>query len=424
MPGRIAYLLTAFPTVSETFVEAEFRALMARGFTVDLYATRNFRESAGGEDPLLDRGLTVCRFPYFWSLEVWVAVVDSFVRHPRRTLAALAGTLAGNFRSPRYLLQTVALLPKTLAFARRMRQIGTHHVHGTWGHYPATCAYVVARLLDVPFSFSAHAGLDVLSDSTFLASKVQAARFVLACNHGNGRLLAEQNPGSAGRIHVVHHGVTLSEIPPAGSIPRADPPEIVSVGRLAPEKGFLDLLEACAALRGRGVRFRLRIFGEGPQRPQLDREIRRLELEQVARLEGVVPHAKIVEAAARATVAVLASNEGPQRYLDGIANVLVEAMACGTPVISTQYPGARELLQDGALGVLVPQRDREKLAEALEGILGDSVRRRELGERGRRRVLEAFDRERNMERIAELFRASINAAPSLPAKALPGRPRA
>ena len=120
-------------------------------------------------------------------------------------------------------------------------------------------------------------------------------------------------------------------------------------------------------------------------------------------MEGTAPHARILEACARATLVVLASYRGPGGYLDGISNVLVEAMACGTPVVSTDYPGARELLQDGLLGPLVPQRDPVRLADAMESLLRDPARRGELARLGRGQIEASFDRERNIEAIASLF---------------------
>jgi glycosyltransferase involved in cell wall biosynthesis len=404
--GRIAYLLTAYPTITETFVEGEFRVLANRGMPIDLYATRNFRELVG-EDPDPDHGLSINRLPYFWSWEVWGAAGAFLATRPLRTLAVFLRVLSGNARSPRFLMQTVALFPKTLAFARRMERRGTAHVHGTWGHYPATCAYVASRLLKVPFSFSAHAGLDVYADQTFLSQKTRSARFVLTCMEGNRRLLAEIAPEASARIHTVYHGVTLAAIPPAGTIPRANPPEIVSAGRLVREKGFLDLVAACGLLSRRGVVFRLRIFGDGPERSRLEEAIRNEKLEEIVVLEGFAPHRNMLEAAARATVVALASVQSPNKYLDGMANVLVEAMACGTAVVCTAYSGSRELLLDGKAGLLVPQHDPPRLAEALETLLTRPETREELQRAGRERALADFVRERNVERIEALFRKSL-----------------
>jgi colanic acid/amylovoran biosynthesis glycosyltransferase len=281
------------------------------------------------------------------------------------------------------------------------------HVHGTWAHYPATVAYVAARILGISYSFTGHAGLDVLSDRSFLDAKLREARFVLTCHHSTRRSLERLLPGPSGKIHTVYHGVALSEVPLPGSLPKADPPEIVTVGRLTPEKGFLYLLEACALLREKKVGFRTRIFGQGPQRAALEREIGRLGLQDSVALEGVVPHARILEALSRATVVTLPSYLPPNLFQDGIANVLVEAMACGTPVVSTDYDGSRELLEGGKSGILVPEKDAPRLATALAEVLLYPSRREEFGRSGRARVERDFDREKNVVRIRDLFREAI-----------------
>jgi len=402
--SRIAYLLTAFPTVSETFVEGEFRALMRRGLPIDLYATRNFREIAYPSDREGDRGLEIQRSPYLFAWEIPQAALYFLFRRPLPTLGALLAIVAGNVASPRYLAHSLALFPKSLAFARRMQQRGTRHVHGTWAHYPATVAYIISRLLGISYSFTGHAGLDVLSDQSFLASKVRGARFVLTCQNATHTSLGRLAPDASAKIHTIHHGVTLAQIPPPGTVPRTHPPEIVSVGRLTPEKGFLDLLQAAARMAQKGVEFRLRIFGKGPQGPALEHERDRLGLGSVVSFEGVAPHPEILRALARATIVTLASYPPPDKNMDGIANVLVEAMACGTPVVSTEYDGSRELLQGGRLGALVPPRDPALLAEVLCGLLADPPRREELSKRGRDRVERDFDRERNVEAVEALFR--------------------
>jgi len=405
--GRVAYILTAFPTVSETFVEGEFRALSQRGLPIDLYATRNFREIIADADEEEDRGLEVRRSPYLFGAKILTAATFFLFRRPRRTLGTLVRILMGNLRSPRYLGHALALLPKSLAFAREMERRGTRHVHGTWAHYPATAAYIVSRLLGITYSFAGHAGLDVVADQTFLAAKLRGARFVLTCHHSTRGCLERLAPECASKIHTIYHGVTISEIPSPGSVPRAAPPEIVSVGRLTPEKGFLDLLGACALLRDRGHSFRARIFGQGPQRPALERKIKRLRLGSFVSLEGIVPHRRILEILASATVVTLPSYLHPNMYRDGIANVLVEAMACGTPVVSTDYDGSRELLKGGSLGILVPEKDVEQLAAAFEAMLRDPEKRAAFSIQGRKRVENEFDRQRNVEVIFTLFRQAL-----------------
>lgn len=135
------------------------------------------------------------------------------------------------------------------------------------------------------------------------------------------------------------------------------PPVIVAAGRLVPLKDFATLIRAFAVVAGRRPA-RLLILGEGPCRGELERLIDESGLRDVVHLPGNVPD--VAPYFARAAAVVMSS-----RY-EGFGLVLVEAMACGTPVVSTDCPGGpRELLEDGRLGPLVPVGDADGLAEAI-----------------------------------------------------------
>lgn len=163
-------------------------------------------------------------------------------------------------------------------------------------------------------------------------------------------------------IHVIYNPVVrdaLFEKAKQEPQPVIDcgPDFILSVGRLSSNKGYADLIDAFALIQSKSS-FNLVILGEGVARPGLEEKIRRLGLEERVFLPGAVdnPFAWMV----RAKLFVLAS------YFEGLSNVLVEAMACGCPVVSTDCPtGPREILQDGRCGSLVPLRDPRALADAM-----------------------------------------------------------
>lgn len=124
------------------------------------------------------------------------------------------------------------------------------------------------------------------------------------------------------------------------------PGEIVAVGRLSPEKDFASLIAAFAVLRDERP-VHLTILGEGPERPALERLVRVLDLEDSVSMPGFVdePAAFLT----RAALFVSASRH------EGFGNAIVEALACGTPVVATDVPhGPREILIDGQCGRLVP----------------------------------------------------------------------
>ena len=136
-------------------------------------------------------------------------------------------------------------------------------------------------------------------------------------------------------------------------------PVIVAAGTLAPWKGFGDLVEAFALLKRDA---RLIILGEGPLRAELEAQVMRLGLGDRIKLPGFADN--ILKYFARADLFVLSS------HVEGLPNVLVEAMMCGCSVVATDCPtGPREVLEDGRFGTLVPPRDPPALATAIEQAL-------------------------------------------------------
>jgi glycosyltransferase involved in cell wall biosynthesis len=145
------------------------------------------------------------------------------------------------------------------------------------------------------------------------------------------------------------------------------PPVFLAVGRLAKQKDFPTLLEAFARVR-KVQRARLVILGEGPERPALEALAQKLGIEEDVSLPGFVenPYAYM----ARASTFVLSSR------WEGLPTVLVEALFCGVPVISTDCPGgSREILRNGQMGCLVPTGDSVALSEAMVKALNGQIPR-------------------------------------------------
>jgi glycosyltransferase involved in cell wall biosynthesis len=170
------------------------------------------------------------------------------------------------------------------------------------------------------------------------------------------------------RIEVVHNPIVSADLPARAAEPVShpwlrpgQPPVIMGVGRLNPQKDFGTLIRAFASLRTR-CEARLMILGEGEERAALTALAAELGVSGDVDMPGFVenPYAHM----ARAGLFVLSSR------FEGLPTVLVEAMACGTPVVATDCPsGPREILEGGSLGGLVPVGDPEALAQAMEAAL-------------------------------------------------------
>ncbi len=173
----------------------------------------------------------------------------------------------------------------------------------------------------------------------------------------------------AGRITIIHNPIQTRVDEPAARLhpwlSDRGQTVILGAGRLSPQKDFMTLIHAFALLSDLPDH-RLMIIGEGPERAHLEREIARLGIIERVTLPGFVTNPRACMAAS--ALFVLSS------AWEGFGNVLVEAMAMGTPVVSTDCPsGPREILQDGALGPLVPVGDAPALARAIRQSLIDPV---------------------------------------------------
>lgn len=143
-------------------------------------------------------------------------------------------------------------------------------------------------------------------------------------------------------------------------------PVVVAAGSLQSWKGFGDAIDAIGLLRDQGRDLRLLILGEGPERPVLETRIASLGLTDWVRLVGHVDNS--LKYFAAADLFVLSS------HVEGLPNVLVEALMCGTSCVATDCPtGPREVLAGGKYGMLVPMRDPAALAEGIIGALAHPI---------------------------------------------------
>jgi glycogen(starch) synthase len=165
----------------------------------------------------------------------------------------------------------------------------------------------------------------------------------------------------AGEVRVIPSAVELPEH--VGE--RAEPPEVLFVGRLSAEKGILELVQAADGMR-------LTVAGDGPLRDRVPGAL------------GLVPHDELEPLYQRAAVVAVPSHR------EGFGVACAEAMAHGRPVVASAVGGLLDLVVDGETGLLVPPRDVAALRAALERLLGDADLRRRLGEAGRERIREHF----------------------------------
>jgi glycosyltransferase involved in cell wall biosynthesis len=278
-----------------------------------------------------------------------------------------------------------------------------NQLHAHFVDRVATVALVAERLLDIPYSLAVHAGEDIYVHPVLLPEKFAEAKFVISCTQFNLDYLEDKLgiPDLDQKAYTVHHGLDfdhygLTQQPQS-------PPLLLSVGRLVEKKGFEYLIRACRRLKEAGREFVCHIIGTGPDRQKLAALIAELGLQETVILRGVLPHDRVLEEYNYATVFTLPCIQGHDGSLDGIPNVLLEAMASWLPVVSTPVSAIPELITDGVNGLLVAPQDDAALADALSRLLDDTDLRQRLGAQGRRFVAEAFNLDENVRVVYEIF---------------------
>jgi glycosyltransferase involved in cell wall biosynthesis len=406
--------MSRFPKLTETFVLYELLAVERAGARVELYPLLRERTDVMPAEarPLVARA----HYLPFVSRAIVASQVWWLVHHPRRYLGTLATVVRGTLRSPNFLLGTLGIFPKVSTAARAMAEHGVDHVHCHFANHPAMAGYVIRRLVGIPYSFTAH-GSDLHVDRTFLCPKVAAAAFVVAISDDNRREILETCPGpsTTERVVILHCGVDTERFAPAIRSGSPDGPlAIVSIGTLHEVKGQAVLIEACARLAQRGVRFNCRLVGEGPDRAALEARIAAAGLADRVELLGRRTREEVAGLLASADVLAAPSVPTSGGKREGIPVVLMEAMASELAVVASRLSGIPELVEDGRSGLLVPPGDADALADALAGLAADPARRRVLGAAARARVLESFDQQRNAAALLERIERSLarSAAPA------------
>lgn len=403
---RVLYVVSLFPCWSETFIAREISTLVGAGVDVRILSLRPASETL--VQPEAVALLSRVRHPAS-GLRGIGAMLGACLRQPRVaavTAARLAWRLHGR---PAVIAKSWVALARALAQLDWIRAFDPHFIHAHWATYPSTVAWLLARVLDKPYGFTAHAH-DIFVADHLLKEKLEGASLPVTISRYNIDWLASRVVACArDRLRVVHCGVDLAATRFVRDGRHDD--LLLAIGRLDPIKGFDVLVEALVLLRARGVAFRCRIIGEGPERGALEAAITRHGLRDRVELAGARGQDEVRTALREAGVFVLPCVVAADGNRDGIPVAMMEAMAAGAPVVSTRVSGIPELVDDGHEGLLVDERDAVGLADALARLLADGALRERLAAAARRKIERGFDaREEALRLLAMIHEAASGRA--------------
>jgi colanic acid/amylovoran biosynthesis glycosyltransferase len=395
--NSVLYVTPTFPTLA-AFIENEVKRIHARGVRIRVLTLRPPSEEYQPEHAHLVAITTPIGSAT--SLRGWLEFLGWMLRRPHVLLPEVARVLWASRGSVYALGGHIGYLPAVGRVATIAEREGFERIHGAWAHFPATVAYLAAKLTGARFSMAGHAGGDLYLSQAFLREKVEAADFTTCCVRGNAEMVRRLAP--RGRVHWLYHGTDLSRF---GAIvrARAAEPTLLVVGRLAQTKGFDDAFRALAVLARRGLRPRLVVVGDGPMRRELEDLARAGGVDSQVTWCGSLTHDALAPHYASAWMLLAPSVVLANGRMDGIPNVVIEAMAAGLPVVGTRAAGLEEAVVPGRTGALCDQRDPEGLADAIASLVADPAGLERMGGIARAETRETFDVERSFARLWALF---------------------
>jgi colanic acid/amylovoran biosynthesis glycosyltransferase len=404
MTTRVAYIMSRFPHLPETFILREMIEVEKQGISVALYPLM-VQEQKVVHPAAQEWMPRANRLPWI-SPAILGANLRQLQKHPTQYAKLVARVFSGNLLSPKFLIRALAMLPKVVRMAELMKQENIQHIHAHYATHPALAAWIIHQLTGIPYSITVHAH-DIYVNRTMLAPKMKDAAFVVAISEFNRQFLARHlGEWILDKTHVIHCGIEPERYPVQEKLP-AEPFEMVSIGSLQPYKGQADLVEACTRLHQRGFNFRCRIIGGGELASALEKQINAQGLKGKVILTGPQTQDAVAQMLGEADCYIQPSIITPSGKMEGIPVALMEAMACGLPVIATNISGIPELVRPNQTGWLTPEKDPEQLANAIFAVASNPQASRVLARAGRDWVLKEFALQDNVRKFTELLNNSV-----------------
>ena len=437
----LAYLFSRFPVVSQTFCDTEMLALEAAGHQL-VIGSLNPPPNSFRHERLAQLKAEIIYPPPGPVLEVplthqpedpaWLEMLALADEHEAKY---------GKSYKPRVRVRNA------WHFAREFKKRGVTHIHIHFANR-ATHTALFLKKAGFTYSFTAHAQdfMVDLGNDDLLREMIREATFTAAVSDYSRALLVNICPDAADRIHRVYNGIDPAQFPKAtpgwtklplsSQSPGPHPPalhhqpstspslhsqpstlncplplRLISIGRLIDFKGFPVLLDAIAILRHNQIPVTLQIIGEGSQRPNLEAQIDQLLLHTQVQLRGVLSQEEIKKELAASDIFTLACLTDEKGATDILPTVILEAMACGLPVVSTTLAGVPEMVLHNQTGLLAPPGDAEGLAAHIITLAKDPGLRRQFGEAGLQHVQQTFSLQKTAGHLSSLFPAGLKEGP-------------
>lgn len=398
---KVAYIMSRFPKISETFILNEMIGLRKRGIQVEVFPLIREKQKVMHEEA--KALVSSAHFLPFLSLSILKANWYFFKSNPVNYSSTFWKVLRGTFGSFNFFFGAFGIFPKSVRFALEMKELGISHIHAHFATHPTVSALIINQLTGIPYSFTAH-GSDLHVDRRMLDEKVKLASFVVTVSAYNKKVIINDcGEIFRNKIHVIHCGID-----PELFTPKCKPTinkvfQIACIASFEEVKGHKYLIRAIELLKERDIQFQCHLVGEGPLREQIERQCKSSGLNGRIQFHGALTRTEIAKLFQQIDVMVLPSVPTSNGKREGIPVALMEAMACGIPVISSNLSGIPELVMHDVTGILTEPSDVTGIFDGLQKMVQNSLFRQHLGSAGRDFVLNEFNQDQSIEQLVSLF---------------------
>lgn len=405
---NVAIFVSRFPSISETFVLNHIIDLISRGHIVDIYAADRGSTAGLPSDikslRLIDRTFYSPSTPHNVALR-WLKVMVILLRHyllrprlavrlchPKRKCAGTSNLLfraTSVLHRPKYDIIHAHFGPNG-AIAAELKSLGllSGAVVTTFHGYDLT-SYVASR------NEAVYARLFRCGTRMLPVSDLWAARLI--------------ELGCAPEKATVHRmGIDLKKFTHRKRLlPTERELVLLSVARLVEKKGIEYAIRAVGMLRKKGVLVRYGIVGDGAMRKELQALVDELDLGASVSMIGALGSEEVAEQLNHADILLAPSVTALSGDKEGIPVVIMEALACGLPVIATEHSGIPEIVDDGRTGLLVPERNAEALANAVQHLARSRDLYESISMAGRTRVEEEYNNKLLGDKLLGIYESCI-----------------
>ena len=406
---RIAFFVTVFPSVSETFVLNQITGFIDRGHEVDIYAEKPEEDSKIHPDVEryhLSKRVCYINKPkniFLQILTIFRLLSTRFIRYPIVLLKSL------NVFKYRSAASSLNLFYAAGNLLGQNRQYDVIHCHfGSNGRKAAYLRQIGAIQGKI---FTTFHGFDITTYIYNFGEKIYDSLFQLGdvflpiSERWKSRLI---KLGCNRKIIVHRMGIdcnkftfTLRKLPSDGVV------EIVTIARLVEKKGVEYAIKAVAKVAKSNPNIKYSIVGDGLLKEELQLLIQQLNVADVVKILGWKQQQEVVKILSNSDILLAPSVTAYNDDQEGIPVVIMETMAMGLPIISTQHSGIPELVQDGISGYLVPERDVDALAEKLNYLIEYPELWSSMGLAGRGFVEEHYNIDKLNDRLIEIFQNTV-----------------